>query len=129
MSLVTPETANSDAAANNQRPKPRPVSQETTAPTTAPPAPTGAITLPIQLMKFRKVPSGCAPVCPCTATLNWGVVPKFCATTYWTITSSVNASTTKDFFREGSTGNFIPPCSPFFDRPDHREKRSMREGK
>src|SRR5262249_35815049 len=64
ISLVTPDTANNDAAANSQRPKPRPVNQEATAPTTAPPAPTGAITLPIQLMKFRKVPSGCAPVCP-----------------------------------------------------------------
>src|SRR5215469_9502124 len=122
MSLVTPETANSDAAANNQRPKPRPVSQETTAPTTAPPAPTGAITLPIQLMKFRKVPSGCAPVCPCTATLNCGVLPKFCATTYGPITSSVIASTAREFFHEESACHFIPPCSPFFDRRDHREK-------
>src|SRR5207244_1755402 len=59
---VTP--ASTAEAAKNQRPKPRPVSQETTAPKTAPPAPTGAITLPTQLMKFRNAPSGCAPVCP-----------------------------------------------------------------
>src|ERR1700722_6716136 len=64
MSRVTPEIANRAAAANSQRPKPRPVSQETTAPKTAPPAPTGAITLPTQLMKLRNAPSGCAPVCP-----------------------------------------------------------------
>src|SRR6266568_3523125 len=64
MSRVTPEIASRAAAANSQRPKPRPVSQETTAPKTAPPAPTGAITLPTQLIKFRNAPSGCAPVCP-----------------------------------------------------------------
>src|SRR6266496_2151662 len=46
MSRVTPEIASRAAAANSQRPKPRPVNQETTAPKTAPPAPTGAITLP-----------------------------------------------------------------------------------
>jgi len=61
---VTPEIAKRAAAANSQRPKPRPVSQETTAPKTAPPAPTGAMTLPTQLMKLRNAPSGCAPVCP-----------------------------------------------------------------
>src|SRR2546425_10934270 len=44
--------------AMSDRPKPLPVSQETIAPTTAPAAPTGAITLPMQLMKFRNAPSG-----------------------------------------------------------------------
>src|ERR1700721_4054058 len=79
MSRVTPEIANRAAAANSQRPKPRPVSHDTTAPSTAPPAPTGAITLPTQLMKFRNAPSGCAPLSPWTATFEAGELPRFCA--------------------------------------------------
>src|SRR5215472_12941489 len=79
-------------------PKPRPVSHDTTAPRTAPPAPTGAITLPTQLMKFRKAPSGCAPVSPCTATLNCGLVPRFWATTSCPTTRNTTASTTRGFF-------------------------------
>ena len=41
----------------------------TTAMTTQSTAPTGAITLPIQLTRFRNAPSGCAAVWPCTALL------------------------------------------------------------
>src|SRR6185437_6468785 len=61
---VSPETASNPAAAASHLPTPRPCSQDTTAPTTAPPAPTGAMTLPIQLMKFRNAPSGWAAVSP-----------------------------------------------------------------
>ena len=42
---------------------------------TATPAPTRAMTLPTQLTKFRNAPSGCAPVCPWTATLVCGRRP------------------------------------------------------
>src|SRR5208283_5688344 len=104
---VTPEIASRAAAANNHRPKPRPVSHDTTAPSTAPPAPTGAITLPTQLMKFRKLPSGCAPVCPCTATLNCGAAPRFCAATNCTMASSKIAATTRGFFHPRSASNFL----------------------
>src|SRR5581483_8083444 len=79
ISRVTPEMAKRAAAANSQRPNPRPVSQQTTAPSTAPPAPTGAITFPTQLMKLRKAPSGWAPVCPWTATFEAGAEPRFWA--------------------------------------------------
>src|SRR5207253_8499144 len=61
---VTPDTASNIAEASSQRPKVRPDINATTAPKTAPPAPTGATTLPIQLMKLKNAPSGCAPVCP-----------------------------------------------------------------
>src|SRR6266581_1182760 len=59
---VTPDTASSMAEASSHRPKVRPDIKATTAPKTAPPAPTGATTLPIQLMKLKNAPSGCAPV-------------------------------------------------------------------
>src|SRR5439155_3169498 len=61
---VTPDTASSMAEASSHRPKVRPDIKATTAPKTAPPAPTGATTLPIQLTKLKNAPSGCAPVCP-----------------------------------------------------------------
>src|SRR5215469_2702877 len=96
MSLVTPETANRAAAANSHRPKPRPVSQDTIAPTIAPPAPTGEITFPTQLIKLRKAPSGCAPVCPWTATLNCGLDPRFWAAVSSAI-SKISATTRKRF--------------------------------
>ena len=43
---------------NTHLPNPRPMANEPIAMSAAPPAPTGAITLPIQLIRFRKVPSG-----------------------------------------------------------------------
>lgn len=45
------------AAAMSQRPMCRPDMNATIDPNTAPPAPTGATTLPIQLMKFKNAPS------------------------------------------------------------------------
>ena len=50
------------AAAMSHRPMCRPDMNATIDPNTAPPAPTGATTLPIQLMKLKNAPSGCAPV-------------------------------------------------------------------
>ena len=44
---------------NTHLANPRPMANEPIAMSAAPPAPTGAITLPIQLIRFRKVPSGC----------------------------------------------------------------------
>ena len=51
----------SPIAVNTHLPNPRPMANEPIAMSAAPPAPTGAITLPIQLMRFRNVPSGCVP--------------------------------------------------------------------
>src|SRR6185437_8413577 len=67
ISRVRPETTSSPPAVTAQRIAPRPCEYATTAMTTASAAPTGAITFPTQLTRFKTVPSGWAAVCPCTA--------------------------------------------------------------
>src|ERR1700686_3943397 len=79
ISRVAPETRSSAAAATSHLPTPRPASHAAPAPTMAPPAAIGAITLPIQLINLRNVPSGWAAVSPWTATLVAGAAPRFCA--------------------------------------------------
>ena len=74
---MTPETIRRPIAVKTHFPKPRPMAKEPIAISAAPPAPTGAITLPIQLMRFRNVPSGWVPCWPWTATLTCGAVPRF----------------------------------------------------
>jgi hypothetical protein len=51
---VTPETASNIADARCQRSNVRPDMNATTAPKTAPPAPTGATTLPIQINEIEE---------------------------------------------------------------------------
>src|SRR5438270_13834407 len=67
---------------------PFPAAKEMIAADAAPPAPTGAITLPIQLIRFNQVPSGCAPVWPWTATFVWGADTRFCAINPASVTTS-----------------------------------------
>jgi len=50
--------------ARSHLPNARPDTKATTALNTAPPAATGATTLPIQLMKLKNAPSGWVPVWP-----------------------------------------------------------------
>src|SRR5437879_1993653 len=85
---VTPEIISRPMAVNAQRAKPLPAAKEMIAANAAPPAPTGAITLPIQLIRFNHVPSGCAPVWPWTATFVWGADPRFCAINPASVTTS-----------------------------------------
>ena len=74
---------------NAHRANPRPAAKEMIAANAAPPAPTGAMTLPTQLIRFSHVPSGCAPVWPWTATFVCGADPRFCAINPASITSRV----------------------------------------
>src|SRR5581483_8896406 len=57
-SRVRPETIRRPIAVNANRENPRPAAKEAIAANAAPPAPTGAITLPTQLIRFSHVPSG-----------------------------------------------------------------------
>src|SRR5262249_28066225 len=105
-------TASSAAAANSQRPKPRPVNQAKTAPTTAPPAPTGEITFPIQLMKFIKAPSGWVACSPCTATFVAGAVPKFWAHRNCAASTMPSVAPASGFFHAGAIWSFVIDLPP-----------------
>src|ERR1017187_7793094 len=134
MRRVSPDTASKAAAAKSHRPKPRPVSQETMAPRTAPPAPTGAITLPTQLMKFKNAPSGWAPVSPLTATAVCGAAPRFCVQAYSPVRMMQIPSTASPCFN--ATSHLIPiqaelpSCPvvcPALERKNGRETNVGRE--
>ena len=64
-----------------------------------PPAPTGAITLPTQLMKFKNAPSGWAPVSPLTATAVCGAAPRFCVQAYSPVRMMQIPSTASPLFQ------------------------------
>src|SRR5438093_8028367 len=61
---VRPDTPSKAPDASSHRAKGRPDMYATIPPNTAPPAATGATTLPIQLMKLKNAPSGWAPDWP-----------------------------------------------------------------
>jgi hypothetical protein len=69
--------------------------------------------LPTQLMIFMNAPSGCAPVCPCTARLNCGAEPNVCATTQlWHSTTHSAKATSGLFLISAMESSTLLPGNP-----------------
>jgi hypothetical protein len=112
-------------AVNAHRENPRPAANEAIAARAAPPAPTGAITLPTQLIRFSHVPSGCAPVCPCTATFTCGAWPRFCAISPASVATSRARTRATGSARRHDLSSLIGLISPLPPRVDLGHARKL----